>query len=163
MAVQLLLCELSSSRICPRQYASFLCSSHLIFTLYILLVSMVYPHEHNHSLEEISFYFIRLDFHIIAFHTFAKCMLTSLSVDEMLLPRYVNWSTNFRGSSLKVEVVPYCLKHMYSNSVLLPLATCSRLCSRNSACICAKCLIIFTVCICDSFWRVLSASCLIQC
>ena len=37
----------------------------------------------------------------IAFHTFTRHMLTSLSVNEILLPRYVNWSTNFRGLPLK--------------------------------------------------------------
>ena len=38
-------------------------------------------------------------------------MLTSLSVDEMLLPRYVNLSTNFRGLLFKVEMLPSHLKH----------------------------------------------------
>ena len=33
------------------------------------------------------------DYLLIAFYAFHRCMLTSLSVDEMLLPRYVNWST----------------------------------------------------------------------
>ena len=31
----------------------------------------------------------------IAYYTFARHMLTSLSVDEILLPKYVNLSTNF--------------------------------------------------------------------
>ena len=39
-------------------------------------------------------------------------MLISLSVEEILLLRYVNWSTNFRGSSLKMEMAPFCLKHI---------------------------------------------------
>ena len=43
-------------------------------------------------------------------------MLTSLSLDEMLLPRYVNWSTNSKGMPLRVEMAPSCLKH--TNSVL---------------------------------------------
>ena len=33
----------------------------------------------------------------ISFHAFVRCMLTSLLVDEMMLPKYVDWSTNFRG------------------------------------------------------------------
>ena len=46
-----------------------------------------------------------LDFHMIdnpsiAFYTFPKHMLTSFSVDVMLMPRYVNWSSNFRGLPL---------------------------------------------------------------
>ena len=31
-------------------------------------------------------------------------MLTSLSIDEILLPRYVNWSTNFRVLPLRMEM-----------------------------------------------------------
>ena len=51
-------------------------------------------------------FYLILDFHminslLIAFYAVAKYMLTSLSVDEMLLPKYMNWSTNFRGLPLK--------------------------------------------------------------
>ena len=73
----------------------------------------------------------------IAVHIFAKCVLISLSVDEMLLLRYLNLSTNFRGLPLRVEMAPFCLKYMYS--VLLAFTwspvspdAYSRLCSRNS-------------------------------
>ena len=38
-----------------------------------------------------------INYQLIAVHAFSMCMLTSLSVDEILLPRYVNWFTNFRG------------------------------------------------------------------
>ena len=48
----------------------------------------------------------------IAVHTFTRYMLTPLSVDKILLLRYVNWSTNFRGLSLKLEMAPSCLKHV---------------------------------------------------
>ena len=51
----------------------------------------------------------------IVVHTFTRHMLTSLSVNEILLPKYVNLSNNFRGLPLKVEMAPH-LKHM--NSVL---------------------------------------------
>ena len=40
----------------------------------------------------------------IAFHAFAMRMLTSLSVDEILLPRYMNLSSNFRDLLLKMEM-----------------------------------------------------------
>ena len=43
-------------------------------------------------------------------------MLTSLSVDEILLQKYVNLSTNFKGLTLEVEVAPFHLKHI--NTVL---------------------------------------------
>ena len=33
-------------------------------------------------------------------------MLTLLSVDEILLPRYLNWSTNFRGLPFNGEIEP---------------------------------------------------------
>ena len=50
------------------------------------------------------FYFIlpeRPGFHmfvklLLAVHASTLSMLSTLSVDEILLPRYVNWSTNFK-------------------------------------------------------------------
>ena len=48
-------------------------------------------------------------------HAFPMHMLTTLLVDEILLPRYVNWFINFRGLPLKVEMTP-CWKHR--NSIL---------------------------------------------
>ena len=45
----------------------------------------------------------------IAFYLFARRMLSSFSVDEMLLPRDVN----FKGFPLRVKIVPR-LKHMNS-------------------------------------------------
>ena len=64
---------------------------------------------------------VRLDFHIthnlfVAAHAFPICVLSSLSVDEILLPRYVNCSTGLRGLPSSVEMSPFSLKHM--NSVL---------------------------------------------
>ena len=43
----------------------------------------------------------------VVLNAFAWCILTSLSIDEMLLLRYANWFTNFRGLPLKVEMAPY--------------------------------------------------------
>ena len=40
--------------------------------------------------------FHRVDILSIAVHTFRMCMVTSLSVDEVLLPSYVNWFTYFK-------------------------------------------------------------------
>ena len=70
-------------------------------------------------------------------YIFARCILTSLSVDEMLLLRYINLSTNFREPPFRVEISPW-LKHMYSilstfTLRLMPPAACSSLCSRDSA------------------------------
>ena len=52
----------------------------------------------------------------IAVHTFTRHILTSFSVDEILVLRYMNLSTDFRHLLLKMEMVPSHLKHI--NSVL---------------------------------------------
>ena len=52
----------------------------------------------------------------IALYAFSLHMLTLLSVDEILLPRYTNRFIDFKGSPLKVKVDPFCLKH--TNTVL---------------------------------------------
>ena len=52
----------------------------------------------------------------VADHAFAIRVLTSLSVDEILLPRYVNCSTGLRGLPSSVEMFPFFFKYM--NSVL---------------------------------------------
>ena len=51
------------------------------------------------------------DFHIvdnlsIAIHCLPMCMLTSLSVDEILLTRYINWLTDFGGLPFNEEIEP---------------------------------------------------------
>ena len=56
----------------------------------------------------------------------------------MLLPRYANLTTNFRGPQFREEIAPSWLKHMYSvlsTSIwrrMLP-AACSRLCCEDSS------------------------------
>ena len=57
----------------------------------------------------------------IIFHAFNRCMLISISVDEILLPRYVNLSTTFRGLPLRVEMAPPHLKHVLCFIYLLTL------------------------------------------
>ena len=50
----------------------------------------------------------RSDFYMIIYFSIAvksKRMLTLLSIDEMLLPGYVNWSTNFRGLPFNEEML----------------------------------------------------------
>ena len=49
----------------------------------------------------------------IAVHAFARRMLTSLSADEILLPRYENLSTYFISLSLRVDIVHSHLKYKY--------------------------------------------------
>ena len=83
------------------------------------------------------------DFHIIdnlliAVHTFVRHISTSFSIDEILLLKYMNLSTNFRGLLLRVEIAPPHLKHKYSVLFVftwkpVPSAIYSRVCSRDSA------------------------------
>ena len=80
----------------------------------------------------------RSDFHIIdcqsiVVHIFAWCILTSLSVDETLLPRFVNLSSNLKGPPLRVKMAPSRLKRMHSVSFAftwkpMPPSACSRQC-----------------------------------
>ena len=74
----------------------------------------------------------------VASHAFPIRALISLSVDEILLPRYVNCSTGLRGLPSSVEMSSFFLKLM--NSVLseftcrpMFFAASSRLCSSVSA------------------------------
>ena len=72
----------------------------------------------------------------IAVHVLPMHMLTLLLVDEIVLPKYMNKSINFRGLAFNEEMTPSWLKR---NSVLsefmlrpITLAACSMLCSRDS-------------------------------
>ena len=86
---------------------------------------------------------VRSDFHIIdnlsiAVHTFVSRVSMSFSVDETLLPKYVNLSTSFREVPLSREMSPVWVKHIYSVLCALtwrPMlaATRSKLCSSVSA------------------------------
>ena len=116
------------------------------FFIYFFRVHVVHPHS-SIDITTIwkKFHFILLDrsnskmIHSlsIAVHVFAKCILISLSEDEILLLRYMNLFTNFREPQWKVEMAPW-LKHVYSVLFTftwrpMPPATGSRLCSRDSA------------------------------
>ena len=63
----------------------------------------------------------RSDFHVvdnlsIVFHALPMHLLTSLSVVEILLPRYMNWSSNFQG--LPFRTSPFWFNHMNSRCLL---------------------------------------------
>ena len=98
-----------SFRNCSKHPIAFLCTSYLAFSQTVLSVSMLCNDITTATAWKKSYFILSLisDFHMIAYltiavHTFTWCILTSFSVDEILLPRYVNWSTKFRGWSLKV-------------------------------------------------------------
>ena len=57
----------------------------------------------------------------------------SCSVDERLLPSYVNLSTNFREPPFRMKMSHFLRKPMYFTWKPMPPAACSRLCSRDSA------------------------------
>ena len=113
----------------------------------------------------------RSDFHMIdnisiAVHAFSVQKLTLLLVYEILLLRYVNCSTNFRGLPLKVEMAP-CLR--YIKSVLfafmlrpMPPAAWYKLCSWDLAWVgvFVRTTRSYTNLYCHSFYGILSAFCL---
>ena len=114
VTIQLLFCGVVASRICLRRHIVFLCSSRLVF----FSVRFVSIHPYSCTVTAITWKkssFIlsdKSDFHMIdslsiVFHTFARCMWTSLSVDEMLLPRFVNRSTDFKGLLRWVATAPF--------------------------------------------------------
>ena len=110
----------------------------------------------------------RFDLHIInslpiVVHVFTRHILTSLSVDEMLLPRYM--STNFRGLPFRVEMAPFRLKHVlrFDYIHVEANASCCLLLAMQQGfglgrCIYKKRKVICIVCIHYSFYRISSAS-----
>ena len=146
MTLQLLFCGMLLAWFVQKNTV-FLSSSHLAFPLGVLLVQMEQLYSGTDTAttwKKFPFILSEMpDFHwndnmSIAVHAFPIFMLISLSVDEILLPRYVNRSIEFRGLSLKVEIAPFYLKGI--NSVLpafmqrpMPLAAFSWLCSSDSA------------------------------
>ena len=95
------------SKICLKQHIVFLRSSHLAFFMRFVCVNVVHPYSSNDTATAWKqFCLILLGLYMIdnlsvAVHAFSMSILASISVDKMLLPRYVNRSTNFRGLPLK--------------------------------------------------------------
>ena len=60
----------------------------------------------------------RSDFHMVVNHPIAVdtlliYMLKFISVDEILLPMHMDWSTNFRALPFNEKVAPSWLKHSF--------------------------------------------------
>ena len=71
------------------------------------------------------FYVHKIDDQSIEFHNFFRYRWTSLSINEILQPRYVNIFTNFRVLLLRVEIAPNLhLAYVFTRS------------ARSSACLC---------------------------
>ena len=120
-------------RICSRQHIAFLRSSPFsFFSMCFVSVHVIHPYSSMNLDIAWKKCFILSDkseFHMInnlsrAYYTFTRCILTSFSVDEILLPRYVYSSTNFRGLPLRMEMAPSCLRHI-NCFICIPVA-CSR-------------------------------------
>ena len=100
-----------ASRICSRQLVASLCSSLLVFSC-ISLASKWYIYTTTAGKKSDFILSEKSDFHMIdnlsiAVHRFIICILTSFSVDKILLS---TWSSNYRGLPLKVEIVLFfCL------------------------------------------------------
>ena len=104
-----------TSRTCSKQHTAPLCCSHLAFCTNVSLDQVVHPYSstdmatawknsHFISLDGLNLHII--DNLSIAVYALPMYILTLLSVDGILLPRYVNWSTNFRGLPFYVEMAP---------------------------------------------------------
>ena len=110
-----------SSWIYLKQHVEFLCNFHLVFSLCVLLASVWCIHTIVLTLLPLArnpVWFYRIDQTFIwcnnlsiPVHAFSRHIVTWLSVDEIFLPRYANWSTDFRGLPLKVEISLH-LKHI---------------------------------------------------
>ena len=119
----------------------------IFFSIHLVSIQVVHPYSRigmTTVWKKLHFMLSdRFDFHMInnlsiAVHAFASCVLISFSVDEILLPRYINLSTNFREPPFCMEISLFWLKHMYSILSALEWRTmqpaaCSRLWSRDSA------------------------------
>ena len=113
-----------ASAICSKQHTAILWSSNLAFRSavsakskwcnYTLVLTWL-------KLGRIPILSDRSDFHrflnvLIAVHGLLMYVLTSFSVDEILLPKYMYWSINFRGLPFNEIIAPSLLKCI--NSVL---------------------------------------------
>ena len=92
------------------------------FSIHLVSVHLVHPYRRldtTTAWKKLRFILSdKFDFHMInnlsmAIHTFTSHILMSFSVDETLLLRYVNLSTDFREPSFSVRS-PFWLKDIYS-------------------------------------------------
>ena len=147
------------------------------FSIGFVSVNWVHPYSRIDTIvawKKLRFILLdRSDFHLIndpliAVHAYASRILMSFSVDETLLSRYVNLSTDFRELPFSVEMSPFRLKHMHSVFICIHKeanVTCCLLQAMLQEfglgrCICKKRYVIYIICDCNSFCGVSSASCL---
>ena len=117
---QLIICAAATfcgatSRISLNHHATFLCSLHVTFLPSILSKSQ----RGNHTATAWKIYDLILKvmsfFHIVDDKSALVHMFASFSVDEIMLPKYVNYFSNFRVLPFSVELAPFhleCMKPM---------------------------------------------------
>ena len=115
------------------------------FSIRLVSLHMVHPYNRidtNTDWKKVRFILSdRSDFHMInnlsiVVHAFASRVYMSFSVDETLLPRHVNLSTNFREPLFRMETSPFLLKtHVLWAFTWRPMspAVYFRQCSKDSA------------------------------
>ena len=144
VAVQLLFCGMLLPGFVPYSLVQFLSS---LFSIRLVSVHVVHPYnriDRTAVWKKLRFILLdRSDFHmndnlLIAVHAFPSRILMPFSVDETLLPRYMNLATDFREPPFSMELSYFWVKHMFSVFSAFtwrPMspAACSRLCSRDLA------------------------------
>ena len=111
------------------------------FSIRLVSVHVLHPYSRidtTTARKKLHFILSDSDFYMInnqsiAVYAYSNHILMSFSVDEMLLLKYINLSTDFREPPLRMEMSPFWVKHIYSVLSALkqrPISpvTCSRLC-----------------------------------
>ena len=132
------LCDVASSRICLKEQVAFY--MHFVsFQGVHLYSSICTATAWEKTLFILSDWsnFLMINNMSMAVHAFSRRMMSSLSVDKILLSRYMNKSNNFRGLPLKIEIALFFFKNhellfAFPYKSISP-ATCSGLWSRDSA------------------------------
>ena len=93
---------------------SFLCSFYRAFSQRVSFESKGYTHREELTQPQVGrnliLFYRKSDLHMIENKSieeygFPMRIIASISVDEILLPRYLNWSFNFRGLPVEVEMM----------------------------------------------------------
>ena len=115
MVIQLLFVECCFKDLFKTVCSIFVKFLSNFFSMHFISIQVVHLYnstETTTAWKKSSFIFSeRADFHMInnlsiAVHAFTMHILILLSVDEILLPRYMNWSTDFRDLPLNMVMVP---------------------------------------------------------
>ena len=122
----------AASYICSKQHTAYLCSSHWAFSEGVLLGSKWCSYIILLTLLQLwrilVLFYQRSDFKLsITDEALPMHMLKSFSIDEILLPKYLNWFINFSSLSFNNEISPASLKHDFFFSVVETNASCCQL------------------------------------